>query len=189
MTCIVGIKENQSVYIGGDSASLTGYQITIRKDPKVIRNGDFLIGYTTSFRMGQLLAYKLIPPPKDPKQDIYEFMVCSFAETVRSCLKEGGFSKIEGNQERGGVFLIGYQGKLFTMHDDFQIEESIDEYASCGYGATHALGCLYGNKDLKLEPEKRIIQALEAAAKFNCAVAPPFQIKSICSSVPQNELI
>ena len=54
MTCIVGLinKENKSVTIGGDSSGLAGSDLTIRKDPKVFKNGDFIFGCTSSsFRM------------------------------------------------------------------------------------------------------------------------------------------
>ena len=62
MTCIVGVVDNGKVYMGGDSAGVGGLCIETRKQPKVFRNGDFLIGYTDSFRMGQLLQYKMSPP-------------------------------------------------------------------------------------------------------------------------------
>lgn len=35
MTCIVGLKHENSVWIGGDSAGVAGLSVTIRKDPKV----------------------------------------------------------------------------------------------------------------------------------------------------------
>lgn len=45
MTCIVGIKDKEShrVVIGGDSAASVGRSHNLRKDPKVFKNGDFLI--------------------------------------------------------------------------------------------------------------------------------------------------
>ena len=60
MTCIVGMVDGQgTVYIGADSLAAGGYQKTIRKDAKVFTNGIAVMGYTSSFRMGQLLRYKL----------------------------------------------------------------------------------------------------------------------------------
>lgn len=48
MTCIVGYfdKKTKKVTIGGDSAGVSGLHITIRKDPKVFRVGEFIIGCT-----------------------------------------------------------------------------------------------------------------------------------------------
>ena len=59
MTCIVGLVHEGVVYIGGDSAGVGGMSLTVRADEKVFQNGEFLMGFTTSFRMGQLLRYSL----------------------------------------------------------------------------------------------------------------------------------
>ena len=60
MTCIVGLVHNGIVYIGGDSAAITidGVQF-LRSDPKVFIKEDFLIGFTSSYRMGQLIRFNL----------------------------------------------------------------------------------------------------------------------------------
>lgn len=52
MTCIIGFIKNKKVYIGGDSAGVGGSHVTIRRDSKVFKNGNFIMGYTSSFRMG-----------------------------------------------------------------------------------------------------------------------------------------
>jgi hypothetical protein len=36
MTCIVGLVDNGTVYIGGDSAALFGWDLCIRSDKKVV---------------------------------------------------------------------------------------------------------------------------------------------------------
>lgn len=71
MTCIVGLVDQGNVWIGGDSAGVGGYDLMLRADQKVFRNGDFLMGFTSSFRMGQLLRYKLSPPKLHSDDDIY----------------------------------------------------------------------------------------------------------------------
>ena len=57
MTIIVGLVTKAGVLMGADSAGVCGYELTIRKDKKIYQVDDFLFGYTTSFRMGQLLGY------------------------------------------------------------------------------------------------------------------------------------
>ena len=79
MTCIVGLIDGNRVWMGGDSAGVSGLDITVRSDPKVFRNGDFLIGFTSSFRMGQLLAFRLRPPPRP------EAVIASEAQAARKC--------------------------------------------------------------------------------------------------------
>jgi hypothetical protein len=97
MTCIVGLIDNGKVWMGGDSAGVSGLDVTVRKDPKVFKNGDFLIGYTSSFRMGQLLRFKFNPPKYYAEQhnnDEYQYMCTDFIEAIRICLKAGGYSKV-----------------------------------------------------------------------------------------------
>ena len=75
MTCIIGYndKENDKLFMIGDSLGVGGLDVVLRDDPKVFHNGDFLIGYTTSFRMGQLLRFADFPTQK-LEQDTYEYM-------------------------------------------------------------------------------------------------------------------
>ena len=75
MTAIVGIAEKGSVYIGGDSAGVAGLSISTRTDVKVFKNGPFVLGFTSSFRMGQILQYKFDPPKQTVGQDDMKYLV------------------------------------------------------------------------------------------------------------------
>ena len=55
MTCIAGLVHDETVYLAGDSAGTSGWNLTVRADPKVFANDSYVMGFTTSFRMGQLL--------------------------------------------------------------------------------------------------------------------------------------
>lgn len=171
MTCIVGLVDKGTVYIGGDSAGVAGLSISIRVDEKVFHNGPFIIGFTTSFRMGQLLRYKFNPPVQTVHQGDMEYMVTSFIDTARSCFKDNGF----GDKE-GGTFLVGYRSKLYTINGDFQVGIPADTYDAVGSGSDLALGAMFANAKVKLTPEKRITQALEAASYFNAGVSAPYRI-------------
>lgn len=181
MTCIVGIAEKGNVYIGGDSAGVGGLSITIRADEKVFHNGPFIMGFTTSFRMGQLLRYKFNPPKQTVKQDDMEYMVNDFIDSVRKCFAEGGWGKASGHDNNeGGNFLVGYNGTLYEIFGDFQVAMPSLQYSSCGCGEDLALGSLYSTAGLK--PEVRLKKALDAASHFSAGVAPPYafvkQLKS-----------
>jgi len=175
MTCIVGLIDEGKVYMGGDSAGVAGLDIVTRKDAKVFKNGPFLIGYTSSFRMGQLLRFKLNPPKRYEDVDIFKFMVVDFIEAVRECLKAGGYARVNNNEEKGGFFLVGYEGRLFEVESDFQIGEVEKGYIACGCGQSFALGSLYQTEGQK-NPKKRILSALSAAQEFSAGVREPFHI-------------
>lgn len=59
MTCIVGITDGRTVTVGGDSAGSDGWHVAVLSDSKVFQVGPYLMGFTTSYRMGQLLRYSL----------------------------------------------------------------------------------------------------------------------------------
>jgi ATP-dependent protease HslVU (ClpYQ) peptidase subunit len=172
MTCIIGVVENNKVYIGGDSAGVAGHQIQIRSDEKVFVNGPFVMGFTTSFRMGQLLRYVFKPPVQSCDDDM-QFMVKDFIPEIKKCFKEGGF----GKDDAGGSFLVGYKGKLFEIHGDFQVALLADNIASVGCGADEALGAMYAMKGMDCSPAEKIIKALEIVCHLNSGVRPPFVVK------------
>ena len=177
MTCIIGVVQKDKVFMGADSAGVSGLDIVVRKDSKIHKNGPFLIGFTSSFRMGQLLGYSLNVPTRHPDTDVMRFMVTEFVEAVRDCLSDGGYTKVHSSREEGGNFLVGYEGRLFQIESDFQVCETVVGYDACGCGAPYALGALRNSAGLS--PMKRIEQAIETAAEFSAGVEPPFIFEEI----------
>lgn len=178
MTAIVGLVHKGGVYIGGDSAGVSGLDLTVRADTKVFHNGPYLFGFTTSFRMGQLIHHALTPPK--PKGALERFMSTAFIDAVRSCLKDGGWARRENEREEGGTFLVGVRGRLFVVHSDYQVGQAADGYAAAGCGDQVALGALYATADSGMKPRKRIKIALQAAERFSAGVRAPF----ICLGQP-----
>jgi len=177
MTCIVGLVEKKVVYIGADSASVAGWTSRVTKLPKVFRKGPFLIGYTTSFRMGQLLEHSLnVPAQAAGERDDMRYMVTVFVEHVRQLLKDRGMAKVEANAESGGQFLVGYRSRLYSVQSDFQVNEMADHFDAVGSGAEYALGALSALRGTP--PVRRLKRALEVSASFNMGVCAPFFVKS-----------
>jgi ATP-dependent protease HslVU (ClpYQ) peptidase subunit len=176
MTCIVGLIAEGKVFIGGDSAGVTSYRLQVRRDKKVFKNGPYLIGYTSSFRMGQLLRYAFAPPIPGEYDDLHRFMCTTFVDAVRDCLDVGGYSRRQSNQESAGTFLVGYGKRLFRIDEDYQVAETLDGFDAIGAGSQVALGALYACQHL--DPKERVFQALLAAERFNAAVRAPFIIQS-----------
>ena len=180
MTCIVGLVNDGVVWIGGDSLAgdTSTYVVSSRKDPKVfIHGGEFLIGYTSSFRMGQIIRYHFIPP-KIVVSDLYWYMVTKFVKELRVKLLEEGFSTKENNRELGGEFLVGIRGRLFGIHSDFQVSEAREGYTAVGSGYQLALGSLH-NKGVLLSPRRRVLSALRAAEAHSAYVRRPFVVKHV----------
>lgn len=172
MTCIVGITEDGKVYIGGDSAGVGGLDLTVRSDEKVFRNGEFLFGFTSSFRMGQLLRFSFSPPSRAEGMDDYKYLVTTFIDEVRSTLKSGGFATSKDGGEAGGTFLLGYRGKLYVVHSDYQVGLAADGWDACGCGEQIANGSMFST--IGKPPRERIETALKAAERFSAGVRGPF---------------
>ena len=177
MTCIIGLEHNGKVYIGADSASASGWQVLETRLPKVFLRGEIVIGYTTSFRMGQILQHHLEVRPQEEGETDDAFVVCVFIEAVRECLKKHGFTKIENNVEEGGFFLVGYRGILYKIADDFQANSMAGGFSAIGCGEKYALGAMQALEHLP--PRKRIMKALKIAAHFSGGVRGPFNVRKL----------
>lgn len=175
MTAIVGLcADDGDVYIGGDSSGVAGYSLTVRADEKVFLNGKFVLGFTSSFRMGQLLRYDFHPPSHESDADLSKYMVSDFIPEVRKCLTAGGYNEKLNNVESGGTFLVGHQGRLFRIGTDFQVGQSVETFDAVGSGADIALGCMHATPSTA--PAERVTEALRAAERFNVGVRGPFRV-------------
>jgi hypothetical protein len=179
MTCIVAIAQGGTVYMGSDHAASddkSGW-ILSRKDPKVFKVGQYGIAFTDSFRMGQILQYSWVPPKytsTKTNSGLDKFMRTKFIDSVKQAFKDSGFGTIGGSEEdTGGIFIVGVEGRIFTIDEDFHVGENIVNYMAEGSGGMFALGALHATKNQK-NPKMRLKAALEAASDFSMSVAPPF---------------
>jgi len=185
MTCIVALIDGNKVYMGGDSAASDDKSglILQRTDPKVFKVGQYGIGFTDSFRMGQVLQYNWKPPVYTPTRNnsnLDKFMRTKFVDSVKEAFQENGYGKFGAGTEEGdegGIFVIAVAGtgRIFTMESDFHIGEADVQYMAEGSGQQLALGSLFTSSNIKT-PRKRVRMALEAAAKFIMSVRGPFTI-------------
>jgi ATP-dependent protease HslVU (ClpYQ) peptidase subunit len=179
MTCIVAIAQNGTVYMGSDHAASddkSGW-ILSRREPKVFKAGQYGIAFTDSFRMGQILQYNWVPPkytPTKTNSGLDKFMRTKFIDSVKQTFKDHGYGSIGGSEEdTGGIFIVGVEGRIFTIDEDFHVGENIVNYMAEGSGGMFALGALHATKNQK-NPKMRLKAALEAASDFSMSVAPPF---------------
>ena len=184
MTCIVGIEHETGVYIGGDSAGIAGWELTVRADPKVFRVGEFLYGIAGSFRMGNLLRYAFVPPPPPKKRKHLDaYMVTAFIDTLRAVVEAGGTREKKNEVEslHNSSFLVAVRGRLFEIDSDFQVGRPASGYAAIGCGSSVALGALHAlvvGVGLT-HPTDCVAAALRAAEAHNIGVRGPFIIEHL----------
>lgn len=173
MTCVVGYKYDGKVWLAGDQRGGSIYFCEDHKSlSKVFEVKDFIIGYTDSFRMGQILQYSWSPPVKQEGQDddsyIYRDIVNSLSAVFDSC----EFGSKEGVEKRAGKFLLGWKGRLFTVQSNLSILEH-DDFTACGCGENFARGAMHVMSTLTeiwKQPEDFLENAILAAARYSPGV-------------------
>lgn len=191
MTLIVGLSTPDGVWMGADSSAIAGYDRHITKLRKLFyvqsegtgAHNRFLIGYTSSFRMGQILQHHLHVRTQEAGEDTEHYLVTAFIESVRETLKVKGFSNVKENNEVGGTFLVGYRGNVYQVDSDFQINHYRNGIAVSGAGDTYAMGALLAMPDV--DPRTRIKQAMKIAAELSMYVAPPFVLGHLSCCCPE----
>ena len=181
MTCIVALEHDDKVYMGSDSAAAAGWHMRRTAISKIFEVGAFTIGFTRSFRMGQLLEYGLTVRERKPDEKAMTYMVTGFIPAVRECLAKGGYTKIENNREETGEMLVVYDRKVYSVYSDLQVNCYLNCIAAVGCGQPYALASLattmLTTKDF--DPRKAVMNALEIAGMLSNGVCRPFQVVCI----------
>jgi ATP-dependent protease HslVU (ClpYQ) peptidase subunit len=168
MTCIAAIVDEKGVgHIACDSVGSNHYTKAAYVTRKIFAVGDMLIGMTGSYRMGQILQYRLALPAATVDQNLETWLHVDFIDAVRNVLKENGYLKVENNEETSGTFLVVVAGRIFTVQNDLSLLESQDSFEACGSGEDYAratMNCLvgFGVED----PALILTEAIEAATKY-----------------------
>lgn len=180
-TCVVAIKRKDTgdICMAGDSAGSSGWKTATFKDEKVFKKGSFLYGYTSSYRMGQLLQYELSEPDVGEHQDISTYMRTTYIDAVRECFKGAGYASVDSNKESGGIFMVAFRGRLFVVESNFQVLEPDYPYYAIGCGQETALGALRVIERKGIGGiEDCLRMVLATAEEFSGGVRRPFHMIS-----------
>lgn len=178
MTCIVGVEHNGKVYMGGDRCGSSSWSQMSVDRPKVFINKKLIIGYTTSFRFGDILEFGFTPPPHKKGTSDIQYMY-TVANAIRKVLKDEGFASNTAGSESGGNCLIGYKGKLYELQPEYSLLRAECGFNAVGSGEYVALGAMHALQEVYPEPNMRIELALKAAQAYCPGVRAPFDILSI----------
>ena len=202
MTCIAGvIADDNTVILSADSlASGGGFKHTVRT-PKLIKyqkntleNGlvELGIGYTTSFRFGDILrkSIEISTFPniskfdsvneRDERFDVIEsFLIKEFVPVLQEKFSAGGYETTKDGQKQSGTMLIGIDGFIFEMQDDYSILCSTLPFFSVGSGHISALASMRtalmmaGDKVSKDLAKTIGVNAISIASEFITSVGGP----------------
>jgi hypothetical protein len=179
LTVIAGlIAADGSIIMGGDCAGVAGLDMALVAEPKVFTNGHFLIGFTSSFRMGDILRYADLPVYREDEDGgSHRFMVKKFIPAVRTLFKDSGYMSVEHQREQGGTFLVGFCGHLFAIWDDLQVASSTYDTLAIGRGGQVALGAMIAMRVSGVALDESLVEvALKASQRVIAGVRSPFVI-------------
>jgi hypothetical protein len=175
MTCVAAaIDKDGGIVMGADTYGGDGKWVQAEQiDPKVFVRSHMIVGFTTSWRMGQILRYEWEPPRPsgDDREHLHGFVVKQCIPGIRKAFAEHGWMGEERDEKResGGAFMIGLHGCLFLIEEDFSVSQYAS-YFAIGSGRDHALGALYATEN---EPaEQRVRIALAASNRHTPGVGP-----------------
>lgn len=170
MTCIVGISDGETVYIGGDRGASDESCIITLSQPKVKTNGEWIYAYSGSLGNGQLLDFINYPALKKT-DDVYKIVRFDIVSQLKDLYESHGSEKDDNATD----YLIGIRGRLFELSsEDWGVAEV--QETSIGSGGNFALGSLYTSKELEDNPIVRITLALNAAITYSPTCQGPTDI-------------
>ena len=175
MTCIVGIANEGSVYIGGDRGASDGSAIVSLASPKVYIRDEWIFGYAGSMGIGQIMQIINIPILSED-DDPFMVLRMDMVDAFKSMMDIQGISITEDSDTD---FLIGIRGRLFEFSpSDWSVAE-IHETA-IGSGGNFALGSLHTTSQYEAaSPIYRIDASINAAITYSPTCQGPIDILSI----------
>lgn len=168
MTCIVAVSDKTQVWMGADALATNGHLDKYKMSmPKVWERGEFVFGGAGSATMLQSLRATFVPDVSSYSDD---YMYGHFVEQLREfTASTGQGSKLEFSNQ----MLIGFNGSIYKVMEDYFINKTQESYDSIGSGSPYALGSLTRTHG---DPRKRITRALEAAVEHNAGCEGPFTL-------------
>lgn len=161
MTCIIAVEAvdnngNDVVVMAGDHLGSNGFTKNIVTQPKVFSHSGIVFGYTTSFRFGQLIEHcldnnELMLPPKE---NTYKWLVKQFVPELKSILKDNDYTS-------GGNALVGINGQLWEIQNDFSVLKHDIGFGSVGSGTYHTEAAILTWSKLELNGKKPNVSEVE----------------------------
>jgi hypothetical protein len=160
--------------MGADSMGSGGNNAFDMLNPKIYHLGNALIGCSGPLRLIQWVGCTLVLPERGDKS-LFDYMVIDFIEALKETMKKGDLTGSDHH------ILVAIEGRIFLIDYAFGIAEVREDYQAIGCGSKYAKGALFAT-DEKLDPKRRVLLALNAAAKYSDGVNGPFIIETLNKS-------
>lgn len=174
MTLVLAAKTKEGVFIGSDAQATAGWH-HFNSQPKLIRIHDYVVGFTVSYRTGQLIEHNANRFPEiKGRADVYKFV-----QSLRSLMEDDGQRK-EANMGEHMNHLVGLllatPDEIWSIEKDYSFHE-FDRWA-IGSGYMYGIG-YFDALAVSTSPAKRIRLAIEAAGKVVQGVGGPVAVYEV----------
>lgn len=177
MTAIAAYKDGDTYWIASDSCAV-GSGTKQNRGSKLIKKGNYYIGFTWSYRTADIIAEsKKLPKEINSIRDIRKFRDILYEELV-----EKGHAKTEAANGDNishpvGLIFITKIG-IFEIESDYQIAKH-KYFAATGSGWSVCLGSLYNSYKTKQEGKLAVTLAIKAAINLTTYVGGDVYIASV----------
>jgi hypothetical protein len=165
--------------MAADSGASDDSIITPIMDPKIQKNGKYLIGYSGETGLGQLLHSIDLPDPTNvSNKELVKFLRTKFCLAFKNAINLYSPSSSPEDSKDGGILaLIGVRGRLFEFDStDFQLNEMTE--CAIGSGGSIVFGSLYTTRGYK-DINKRLRIAVNSAIEYSPSCMGPIYFDSI----------
>lgn len=181
MTCIVAFKtiEGNSV-IAGDFMASNGHHFRKVATSKVFLKSDkCAIGYTSSFRMGQILEHYWSLPARVEDQDVDSYVNVDIIESLRATFSAYGYGLKTSNgttiEDIGGTFLLLYEDRIYEIQCNYSALDYESGIVAVGSGMDAALGALFSLLPVSNDNVEELLgNVFSAVNKVTASVSPEF---------------
>ncbi|HAO2060968.1 TPA: hypothetical protein IHJ80_003892 [Escherichia coli] len=180
MTCIIAHTDGVSSFIAGDKLGSNGFTKTVQTEPKVFEK-EFIklhddgltrtkeviaLGYTTSFRMGQLLNYNLNLPEQAAGQTFSQYLVLKVIPIIRQMFKEEWGSRDPSQEVGGGQFIILHNHTIYEVQEDFSVLQPKTRITAVGSGTYHAIAAMQAYIEVENESKVPLHERIKSIFKI-----------------------
>jgi ATP-dependent protease HslVU (ClpYQ) peptidase subunit len=185
MTCIVAVVDGNCVVMGSDSASVAGENLQVRAGVSKswlckLGKDELLIGFAGNFGEGLFIRHAFQWPKRSRGQTLEAWLVADVQPALQKALRER-FDDRKDEPLEWVLLVAAKPGRIFTLSQCGDVQESKTKFAAIGAGFSTALGCLEALEQQQSDMVSwdKVDLALKVAEKFHSSVRAPIHLLAL----------
>jgi ATP-dependent protease HslVU (ClpYQ) peptidase subunit len=177
MTTVVCVQHNRDTVMASDSAGTNSTRQWIQDKPKVIKVGDFVIGYAGSYREANIIEYEFEPLDKEDGETDEKYLYRN-VNAIKDLFEN---RKTNDKDHRcNSSLLIYYKDKVYEFDTDFQFMHWSSQIYAIGSGSGYALGAMKVlDSNENLSAYDIALEAVKTAAHYDPSTSLPVHMVTV----------